>query len=53
MGDFRDLLVEDFAGLAMLVSGCYPGDGRQYVLIISNCGFTKEIIINVLLMFKL
>lgn len=52
MGDFRALLVEDFAGLAALVSGCYPGDGLQYALLIFNCACTIEIIINVLPMSK-
>lgn len=52
MGDFRDLLVEGFAALAVLVSGCYPGDGLQYTLIIFNCGSTIGVIINVLQTFK-
>lgn len=30
MGDFRDLLMEGFVGLAVLISGCYPGDRIQY-----------------------
>lgn len=44
--------MEGFAELAVLVSGCYPGDRLQYALGIFNYGFTVEIIINVLPAFK-
>ena len=53
MGAFRAELLKDFAGLAALASGCYPGDGLQYTLLIFNCAFTIAIIINVPPMSKL
>ena len=32
MGDVRGFTHGGFTGLAVLVPGCYPGDGLQYIL---------------------
>lgn len=47
MEEFRAELLQDFAGLAVLMSGCYPGNGLQYILLLFSWAFTIAIIINV------